>query len=409
MARGDDPLYVWQLKDGRWRGQVTDGYLPSGSPRRRYVHGRTEKEARTAKKQLLREIASGQASTSGRTTVRAWAETWLTMQERTQRPRSYLAYRNAIRNYAVPAIGKRRLGDLSPADIRAVTDRVRRAGRSSTTAQLVQSAVTTMLKDAVAEGHPVPARALTVTKPRRAVNDRTAMPLDDALAVLKVAAGDPDGSQWAAAFLQGMRQGERLGLTWPCVDLDAGTIDVSWQLQTLRYRHGCDPTCGRKTAARCPARQLVTPDGYDYRQLHGVQCLVRPKSARGWRVIPLVPWMSAALTAWRERAPRSPHGLVWPRPDGQPWLVRDDVAAWHSLQDRAQVAHVDGILGRRWHGHEIRHTTATLLMSLGVDETVRTAILGHSSILTTRGYQHANRPLVLAALEAAAGRLGLVG
>lgn len=32
----------------------------------------------------------------------------------------------------------------------------------------------------------------------------------------------PDHSRWDMSLLQGLRQGEALGLTWECVDLGAG-------------------------------------------------------------------------------------------------------------------------------------------------------------------------------------------
>ena len=57
--------------------------------------------------------------------------------------------------------------------------------------------------------------------------------------------------------------------------------------------------------------------------------------------------------------------------------------------------------------HEARHTTATLLLEAGVDTAIITAILGHSSIVTTRGYQHASQALARRALDDVAARLGL--
>ena len=38
--------------------------------------------------------------------------------------------------------------------------------------------------------------------------------------------------------------------------------------------------------------------------------------------------------------------------------------------------------------HSARHTCATLLADLGVDEQTRMQILGHSSATVTRGYTH---------------------
>ena len=407
MARGDDPLHVFQLPDGRWRGQVTDGFLPSGGPRRRYVHGATQTEARTAKKALLRKIALGEAPVRGGTTVKKWVDDWLTIQETLVRPRTFDDYTSIVHKWIVPTIGKRRLTDLTPAHIRTIAAAVLGAGLSTSRASKVHMVTVKMLRDAVRDGHVVPASVLAVRRPPMAVTDRTAIPIDQTLALLNVAVGDPDGSKWAIAFLQGFRQGERLGLTWQCVDLDTGVADVSWQLQALPFAHGCGASpCGAKKAGLCPARRLRVPPSYEYRQLSGALCLVRPKTSRGWRMVPLVPWAVSALETWRAVAPASPHDLVWPRGDGGPMTAAEDSDAWRALQDRAGVRHP---AGRYYVGHEIRHTTATLLMSLGVDESVRIAILGHSSITVTRGYQHVSVDQARAALGAAATRLGLVG
>lgn len=48
--------------------------------------------------------------------------------------------------------------------------------------------------------------------------------------------------RWSVALAVGIRQAEAIGLRWQFVDLDAGTIEVGWQLKRARYRHGCqDP------------------------------------------------------------------------------------------------------------------------------------------------------------------------
>lgn len=404
MARGDDPLHVWQIPDGRWRGQVTDGFLPSGRLRRRYVHGKTKDEARDAKKKLLRQVAKGEAI-SGKITVKGWADQWLPIQRHRLRPNTYVDYRTAVTKWIVPTIGGRRLSLLTPADVRLVGDAVRKAGHTSTTAALRQTILTKMLRDAVQEGHDVPARVLAVKRPAKAVHDRDATDLGHAITMLKTSIDSPQPGRWIAGFLQGMRQGECLGLMWDAVDLDHGIIDVSWQLDTLPSEHGCGKParrawpCGYKRAGSCPSRIFITPDGYEVRQLNGAAHLTRPKTARGQRLIPIVPPMAAALAALPHRS-----GLVWPGVDGKPQSDHADITAWRALQDAAKVRHSSG---RYYTVHEMRHTTATLLMSLGVDETVRTAILGHSSITVTRGYQHADMTQARAALEAAAVRLGL--
>lgn len=387
---------VFQRADGRWVGRIEAGFTPAGGRRRIVVSGKTKAEtvAKLKKKQGQIERDGIPALGTARTTVKAWAETWLEITERKVRPKTWATNRSCVALWIIPTIGHRRLDDLNPADVRALTSAMMKAGRSSSTAQRAQVILTKMLRDAILEGHQVPQRVLLVPAPSTAAHDRDAISVLDALALLRVATERSDGSRWVAALLQGMRQGECLGLTWDAVDLDKGTLDVSWQLQALPYLDRA-------------AQTFRVPDGYEVRRLSGALHLVRPKSSRGKRIIPLVPWMTTALTTWRELAPASPHGLVWPRTDGRPESSENDRAAWHALQEAAGVSKQTEEGERHYLLHEARHTTATLLLEAGVDSHVITAIMGHASIVTTRGYQHVHDRMTRAAMEDVATRLGL--
>ena len=56
-----------------------------------------------------------------------------------------------------------------------------------------------------------------------------------------------------------------------------------------------------------------------------------------------------------------------------------------------------------------RHTTATILLSEGVDMEIIKAILGHSSILSTAAYAHVRTDTARAALERVPAALGVGG
>jgi integrase len=346
---------------------------------------------------LMREAQeSDSAVVGGKPTVRTWAEKWLDITQAKLRPTTWATNRSAVRVWIVPTIGHKRLDTLTPADVRAVTRAMITAGRTPATAHRGQAVLERMLRDAIVEGHAVPQRALMVEGPGAGEHDRDAIPLVDVHDLLAVISARPDASRWVAALLQGMRPAECLGLTWSCVDLAAGTVDVSWQLKSLPYNRAHDRSSGFRV-----------PVGYVARQLDGALHLVRPKTLKGRRIIPLVPWMTAALTTWRAVCPASPHDLVWPRADGRPQTDAADRAAWVALQDAAQVARVDGTHGRRYALYECRHTTATVLREGGEDDQTITAIMGHASILSTRAYLHTSSTKTRAALDEYAGRLGL--
>ena len=86
------------------------------------------------------------------------------------------------------------------------------------------------------------------------------------------------------------------------------------------------------------------------------------------------------LARYLEVAELGDEGLVLHRGDGHPIDPRVDGEAWHASLEAAGLPRVPL--------HSARHTTATLLHALGVDERTRVAILGHSSATTTAGYTH---------------------
>lgn len=377
---------VFQRKDGMWIGRFQAGTDRNGKPRRIEVSAATEVRAKEKLEAKKREIARTGLpdTTTGKTaTVAEWAPVWLAQEEERNRPNAYKNKASNVRRWIIPTIGHRRLVALTPADVRAVLDAMRKAGRAPSTRLHAHTDMMLMFRAAMIEGHDIPQRVLMVPRPQLGEDDREALPIADAHAVLAVAIHRPDASAWVATFLQGLRQGERLGLTWDHVDLDRGVIDVSWQLQSLPYKIPRDRSSGFRV-----------PDNYVAKHLVDAFHLVRPKTKRSRRVIPLVPWMRQALIDWREIAPASPYNLVWPNAKGRPQRAEADRAFWAALQDEAGVRHP---AGRRYVLHEARHTTATLLRELEVPVEVIEAILGHAKFV--EAYDHADR------LEASRGAL----
>lgn len=386
---------MFQRKDGTWVGRFEAGTDREGRRRRITVTASSEGRCKERLEDKKREIArSGVPDkiSARRMTVALWADEWLKLTVHELRPKSYNSDASAIKQWIVPTIGRKRLDSLTPADIRAVTDAQRIAGKAEGTRIRTHSTMMSMIKAAMLDGHDVPPRVLLVKKPKPGENDREAIPIPEALAILKIAGSRPDASMWAGMLLQGLRQGERLGLTWPCVDFTNETLDISWQLQPLPYIDNKQKELGFRV-----------PDGYLSRHLSGRFHLVRPKSTSSRRIIPMTPWMVEALRTWQAIAPESPHGLVWPDEDGGPRKDDDDRDEWKNIQKLADVQHP---AGRRYLLHEARHTTATILLELGVPKDVVEAILGQSKFVDA--YDHSDRTAKSrAALEQVAERLAL--
>ena len=385
--------------DGLWIGRFDAGWTENDTRRRITVSAKTKSECAAKLKERIRQHEAGRsADVDPRKTVRAWADEWLPMREKKLRPTTYTTDAGAVRKWIIPTLGHRRLHELAPADLRALEAAIRNpdqpgGARTSTTALHAHKTLLSMLKAAVVEGHHIAPGIFKADKPSKALHDRTEIPLDGALRMLKVISQRDDADRWMSAMLNGMRQGESLGLTWDCIDLDMRQIDVSWQLQTLPYRIDGDPTSGFRV-----------PDRFEARHLTASFHLTRPKTAHGTRILPIVPWMARALERRKAAWEPNPWGLVWTSPTGRPIRDEDDRAQWYAIQDAADVRHPSG---RHYYLHETRHTVVSLLMRAKVPRYEIEAIVGHAALVAT--YVHIDDTQTRAALETLAETFQLEG
>lgn len=386
---------VFQRKDGMWVGRFGVGKDSRGRRRVITVYATTEQACKEKLEERKIQIARNGVPEKGsgrNITVEQWSAKWLDIVVNDLRPAAYRATASAVRVWINPTLGHKRLVDLSVGDVRSVFTAMRQAGRTQGSRIRVHSDLMKMLKAAKLEGHDILERVYLVEKPKSGENDREAIPAEEAIAMLAVIAGRDDAAMWTGVLLQGLRQAERLGLTWDCVDFVHNTIDISWQLQPLPYIDNKTKDLGFRV-----------PDGYTVRHLVRAFHLVRPKSKAGIRKIPMVPWMRAALLAHKEVSQPNEYDLVWPDEKGQPRKASDDRSGWREIQRLADVRHP---AGRFYVLHEGRHATITLLLDLGVDKDTVEAIVGQSKLIAA--YDHSDRlPRMRIALEQLANRLAL--
>lgn len=380
---------LYQDANGYWTAAVELPPGRDGRRRRKVIRSKSKSVAAQKLRETRKELdRAGDLPTSS-PTLAQWLRLWLKQNVQPYRkPRTYETYEGYVETHIIPAIGHVRLDKLTADDVRRLHKSM---DTSSTTKLHAHRYLSKALKDAEREGRVPRNVAALVDAPRKAVSSRGALTPADARKLLANSVDDPARFvRLCVEFLGGLRQSERLGLTREAVDLTTGTITVSWQLQRLRWSHGCedDPTpkrgkvwaCGRKRAGSCPQRRMSIPDGHEAVQAHGGLWLTRPKSRAGWRVIPMAAPLAEAMRRYLPTVDDHPLGLVFTQ-GGAPIGHPEDGRQWHAMVAEAGLPKVDQ--------HSARHTCNSLLADLGVPAHVRIRILGHAAESSNEPYTHA--------------------
>jgi integrase len=431
--RGPGDGSVFKRSDGLWIGSVE---IPSADGKRRQKRV-SSKDYRTAKAKLddLRaQIRDGHIAISSTTTVAGWLRRWVDeIRGPHIRPKTFDYYDEAIRLHICPQIvrggtksfGQLRLARLTSQDVRDMLKQI----DSSSNKRRAHKTLKQALKAAVAEG--IIARNVVdaVETPEHVKTARGSLTVDAAMLAIKTAIDLQSSrdetepmlaTRWATAFLTGARPRELLGLEWDRVDLEwdqedlvNGSIDITWQLQDLDQKHGCgEPIeivtspkvapkypCGRSRPGYCPQRRWDFQDGFEYRDCYKGMVWTKTKTEAGRRIVPIVAPLAALLEQHRvdTAAQPNPLGLVWHHTDGRPISRHDDSRSWRAILTAAELPSVDP--------YATRHTTATLLLALGVPEEVRMQIMGQSSAAAHAAYLHIDQTQTRAALDRLGSRV----
>ncbi|WP_270273874.1 adenine-specific methyltransferase EcoRI family protein [Bifidobacterium dentium] len=183
---------------------------------------------------------------------------------------------------------------------------------------------------------------------------------------------------WMLAFMTGMRRGERLELSWDelRMDDDRLVVLIEWQAQHLTKREVAD-----------------LPKGVECAPLGNGMCRARPKTEKGRRVIPLPDTLAGRLLTYVKEHGVNRDGLVFHTDDGEPLTPRVERTRWKKALHRVGLSH-------DYVPHSARHTTATILNRLGLDDVTRTAIIGNSRVSTTNEiYTHVELDRLAAATD----------
>jgi integrase len=340
--------------DGRWVASLS---LEDGG--RKYIYGKTRKEAYDKLQKALLEQQQGKLPTGPKQTVKQYLEYWLEeVHKPTIRLSSYVKYRRLIRIHILPALGHVQLQKLSPQQVQSFYKQKSEEGLSPKMVHSIHGVLHKALGNAV-RWKLVSSNVCDLLSPPRLVKQEI-QPLtpDQARSLIEAARGHRLEGVLVLAITTGMRRGELLALRWQDIDFENKNVQI------------------RRTV--------------DFFAGYGGYIETEPKTAKGRRMIALPPFVIGVLrqrrlaqlelrlkagAAWEE------HDLVFTGLHGNYLNPRYILKLFAQVLQDANLPHL--------RFHDLRHSAATLLLGMGVHPKVVQEILGHSQIgMTMDTYSH---------------------
>jgi len=355
-GNGEGTIYQ-RASDGRWLGVLHVGYGPTGRPIRKTVSAKTRGEVVQKFKDLQRTFDDGLPVPDGTINVSQLLARWqadiLTHQVA---PSAATNYEGIARNHVIPDLGRKKLSELTTADVDRLISKKMAEGLSVSTVRRVRSVLAQALDQAVRWGWVTRNVAQLARAPKTERNEGRTLTADEARLFLDHLNGHRLEALFALMLTTGLRRGEALGLQWSDLDTKKGTLAVRRQLQ----REG-DGLVVRDTKTHGSRRVVNVP--------HPVLALLKQlrasEKASKARLGP----------AWTDS------GFIFTNAIGGPLDPRN------LLRDFKKIC-VSAGLGD-WHIHELRHSAASLMLAQGVKLQVVSDVLGHSSIrMTADVYGH---------------------
>ena len=357
--RGNNEGSIWQRADGRWAAGVT---LENGT--RKSYYGKSREEVAKKLASALKAHQDGLPLAPEKQTVAAFLPEWLESAKPGLKPRTIDDYDTVVRLHLVPTLGKVRLVRLTPQHVQALMASKLKDGLSPRRVQIIQVVLHRALRQAEQWGLVSRNVASLVDRPKVHRHEIEPLTPEDARKLLDSLKGDRLEALYSVALAVGLRRGEALGLRWKDIDLEAKhpSLRVTQALQ--RYGgslHLDEPKTERSR------RTIVLPQVV-------VNALRRHMVRQLEERLKLGP-------AWNDA------GLVFTTMIGTPLEPRNVLRHFKAALVTAEIEE------KRF--HDLRHTSASLLLAQGVAPRVVMEILGHGSIgITMDIYSH-----VMPALE----------
>ncbi len=355
-GHGDGSIY-YRESDKRWTSSLI---LPTG--KRKYLYGKTRKEVQEKLRKAQQAVEQGTLVQNTAITVESYLEHWLEVRRSTIKAVTYTSYNSYLHRHVMPALGSVRLQKLTNALLQHFYSQLLEDELSPNTVRLIHTIMSTALDDAVKWKKIATNPCKSVTPPRPEKHEMHVLTPEQAQSLLDAARNHRLHCLLTVAITTGMRRGELLALRWSDIHFETARLQVQ---RTVSYVH---PDQTQKHA-------YVETD---------------PKTASSRRSVSLPQFVLDALKQHRkcQLERRLAVGEKWQEHD----LVFCNTLGGHYglsalFKEFKQLLKLAGLSDMRF--HDLRHSAATILLTMGIHPKVVQEILGHSNVsITLNVYSH---------------------
>ena len=237
------------IKNGKeyiyWEARYTAGFDPgTGKQIQRSITAKTQKEVAQKLKQATYEIDQGTYSAPTKLTVEEWLDIWVKDYLEDVKSSTKYLYKRNVEQYIIPHLGAVKLEALNSPMVQALYNKLLKPENvdvkalSAKSVRNVHGVLHKALQQAVQNGY-LRVNPADACKPPR-VAKKEIHPLDEIQVseFLIVIQGHIHEYLYKITLFTGMREGEVLGLTWDCLDLERGTLLIKQQLCREKKKGG---------------------------------------------------------------------------------------------------------------------------------------------------------------------------